>query len=315
MNEYGKCLGCYEDYSQDYYHPKCAKKVFDRETMPTLGTSVEEVERAALSFLSQRLSVTGVQRKLSLKLDSGPAGRMTILSVMGGEYIMKPPSPDYAEMPEIEDLTMHLAGICRIKTARHGLVPMQGGGLAYVTKRFDRENGHSLSVEDMCQLSGLLTEQKYRSSHERIGKIIQKHSTRPGEDALRFFELVLHSFLTGNNDMHLKNFSLMTEGTVCLTPAYDLLAVRLLIDAKDDPEELALYLNGKKSRINRSDFESFGKGMGIPQKVIERTFAAFEGYLPTMKKFIQKSFVSEKHKRELTELLDSRMKAIRKHAR
>jgi serine/threonine-protein kinase HipA len=104
-------------------------------------------------------------------------------------------------------------------------------------------------MEDMCQLTERLTEDKYHGSYEQIGKAIQKYSASPGLDVENFFEIVLFSFLTGNADMHLKNFSLLEQPGLGMTlsPAYDLVNTALVNPADD--EELALNLNGRKKNI------------------------------------------------------------------
>lgn len=151
-------------------------------------------------------AITGVQPKLSLWLgESKKSVRFTVVDEKSN-YIMKPQTEAYQSLPENEDLCMHLAETFGIEAATHGLIRLQGGELAYITKRFDRENENKLSCEDLCQLSETLTEHKYRGSYEKTGKIIKQYSTQSGLDTLRYFELVVFSFITGNADMHLKIF-------------------------------------------------------------------------------------------------------------
>lgn len=305
----GKCFGCYEPLAVGNYHPRCSKALFGTETPPALDSSSHEIEALANKFINQRLAVTGVQRKLSLQIEPKDGQRLTVVGSLGGGYIMKPPSPEYDQMPQIEDLSMHLAALCGIKTALHGLLPLNDGALAYVTKRFDRKGKKKIPVEDLCQLSELPTEQKYRASHEMVGKVIRRYSSFPGDDALRFFELVLFSFIIGNNDMHLKNFSMFTGDAqrIVLTPAYDILSVRLLLSANEDPEELALPLNGKKSRLGAKDFYLFSERLGIPEnvakKIMRHQFAAKE----EMTALINKSFISMDLRAHFHELIASRV--------
>ena len=129
----------------------------------------------------------------------------------------------FQHLPENEDLTMHLAEAFNIPAAMHSLIRLKSGELAYITKRFDRIKKEKLALEDMCQLTETLTNDKYRSSMEKVGKCIEKYSTRPGLDNLIFFETAIFNFLTGNADMHLKNFALLTtkENDIVLSPAYD----------------------------------------------------------------------------------------------
>ena len=137
---------------------------------------------------------------------------------------------------------MHLASIDKIKTAPHSLIRLQSGTLAYITKRIDRKNRGKLAMEDMCQLTERMTEDKYHGRYEQIAKTILKYSSSPGLDIVNFFELVLFSFLTGNADMHLKNFSLLEQVGIGMTfsPAYDLVNTKLVNPADD--EKLALNL-------------------------------------------------------------------------
>lgn len=307
---YGKCLGCYHPISDGgLYHQRCCQKLFQQKFPPQLEISTDEVTWFAQKFLSQRLVVTGVQRKLSLALEKAESSRLTLVGSLGGGYIMKPPNPDYDQMPEIEDLSMHMAEACGIKTSRHGLLPMQEGGIAYITKRFDRKGQKKFAVEDMCQLSGLLTEQKYRSSYEQVAKLIQRYSSVPGDDLLRFFELVTFSYVIGNNDMHLKNFSLMTDDLsfIHMTPAYDLLAVRLLLSKKDDSEDLALTLNGKKAKLKRLDFIICGRTIGVPEKVVLMVLEKQINSKEAMFDWIDRSFLTAERQADFRALVEENL--------
>ncbi len=266
------------------------------------------MEAYAHLFLRKKIAVTGVQRKLSLHLDHRATDRFTIVGALGGNYILKPPSPEFSFLPELEDLTMHLAAVVGISTAKHSLVEMSDGKIAYITKRFDRENHHKIPQEDACQLSELLTENKYRSSHEKLGQVITKFSSFPGDDVLRIFEITLFSFLTGNADMHLKNFSLSRndKGHYRLTPAYDLVPTRLLLSEREDPEELALHLNGKKSRLKRQDFIDYGSYLKVPDKVVKMTLNKLASSMPKMLKWIEISFLSEELKTSYKQLITDR---------
>jgi serine/threonine-protein kinase HipA len=185
------------------------------------------------------------------------------------QHILKPPAPEYPGMPELEHWTMVLARASGLRTAEAGLIPLSSGEPAFITRRFDRQDARRIHVEDLCQLSGLATEHKYRSSMEKVGTVVRDLATTPGDDALRLFEVTVFSFLVGNSDMHLKNWTLVRDaGRVVLSPAYDLLPVRLLVN---DPEETALPVNGRKNRLERRDFEAFGKHLKIPEVVIQRT--------------------------------------------
>ena len=302
-----RCLGCYETITSGLYHPKCSRDLFGVNEPPTLDTTNHELETKAREFLSRRRTVTGVQPKLSLNLVKDPQTRFTVVGSLGGGYIMKPKTDDYPEMPQIEDVSMHMAKAMKIDTARHGLLPTKDGELAYLTKRFDRQGSglKKIAVEDLCQLSELLTEQKYRSSSERAGKVIAKYSSIPGDDILRYFELLVFSFVIGNNDMHLKNFSMITEDPqhIVLSPAYDLISVRLLLSEKEDPEQLALPVNGKKNRLERKDFIALAETLKIPNKVgryvLDKQITAQE----TLQAWIAKSFLSKNLKNQYSDII------------
>ena len=226
-----------------------------------------------------------------------------------GKYILKPQTERYPQLPENEDLTMKLAEAAKIKTVPHSLIRFADGELAYITKRIDRtKTGEKLPMEDFCQLTERLTEHKYRSSHEQIAKAILKFSTAPKLDLVNFWEIVIFCFLTGNADMHLKNFSLYENVDFQLTPAYDLLSTVLVMP--EDKEELALTLNGKKSRLNRKDFEMSCHNSGLEQRVIENMFAKFQKAIPEWNLLINNSFLSDEMKDKYLNLLESRMKKI-----
>jgi serine/threonine-protein kinase HipA len=175
-------------------------------------------------------------------------------------------------MPEIEFITMRLAKAMGIRTVPHALIRLKSGELAYITRRIDRTQDSKIAMEDMCQLTGRLTEDKYKGSLEQIARTILGFSTQPGLDAINFFELVLFCFLTGNADMHLKNFSLWrpSVGEIQLSPAYDLIATKLLIP--EDPEETALALNGKKKNLRRKDFDALAERLGLTANSRENAY-------------------------------------------
>ncbi|GAA3973765.1 HipA domain-containing protein [Hymenobacter antarcticus] len=292
-----RCLYCYQQLAagQLDYHPACSRKLFGRATPPTFPYSETQMLGLAEKIVSQHITVTGVQPKLSLSLvpgsvANGPA-RLTIVGALGGEYILKPPTSRYPHLPEVEDATMHLAEAVRIATVPHGLLRLQDGALAYVTRRIDRLKGQKLHMEDMCQLTGRLTENKYDGSHEQIAKALRTYSANPGLDVVNFYELVLFSFLTGNADMHLKNFSLLhTPGLgYGLAPAYDLVATALVNPA--DAEELALTLNGRKRKLRQEDFRAAGLRAGVDEKVMTGLFAKFTRARPAWDKLLAESFL------------------------
>ena len=291
-----KCLYCYKplmENEQDF-HAVCTKKMFGTNQAPQIDFNLKDLEKLAKEIVVRSIAITGVQPKLSLDLEKhrNQISRLTIVGLYGN-YILKPPSKEYRELPQNEDLTMHLANIVKIKVAQHCLIRLHSGELAYITKRFDRSKKSKIAVEDFCQLSENLTEHKYRGSIEKVAKITNKYTTNKGLEILRLFELVLFCYLTGNADMHLKNFALLenTFGEYELAPAFDLLSTALVIP--DDKEESALTINGKKSRITKGDFDTLASSMDINEKVLFRIYNKFNSVLPTWIEFIKQSYLSK----------------------
>lgn len=308
-----KCLYCYHklESGEKDFHQACSKKFFGSQTLPFVDLDMKKIKELAVEALGKSISVPGVQPKLSLdfRKEKGKESRLTIVGLWG-RFILKPPFEDYPEMPELEDLTMHISELLNINTAEHSLVKLKSGELAYISKRFDRMKNEKLHVEDMAQLTGTLTENKYRSSMEKVGKAVLKYSSYPGIDAIRLFELTLFSFITGNSDMHLKNFSLIRneDDEIMLSPAYDLLSTKLLIPK--DKEDLALPLNGKKNNFKKKDFDLFASQIGINETVLKKIYDRFGDSFSEMKKLINKSFLSKEMKEKYITLLDERRKVI-----
>ena len=308
-----RCLYCYrplEKGDRDF-HPGCARKFFGTEKVPVLDYTCKDLEQLALQIIKDQTSLTGVQPKLSLHLNEHEGSQRLTIVGLWGSFICKPQTMQFKSMPETEDLTMHLAEVAKIDVVPHTLMRMSDGTLCYLTKRIDRDaKGEKMAMEDMCQLTGRQTEYKYKSSYERIAKAIAQYSSMPKMDVTNFFETVLFSWITGNNDMHLKNFSLYEpqDGTIRLTPAYDLLNAAIL-NPKDD-EELALTLNGRKKRLKRSDFIAAGETMGIDPKIVDRLIGKYVRLHPRMSEFIGQSFLDEELKNRYNELICERMSRI-----
>ncbi len=313
MNE--RCLYCYQPLEENEvdFHLRCSKRFFGTPTPPELDYTGEQMQELAQEIVVRSVAVTGVQPKLSLTLEitSGDPkrSRFTIVGLWGS-FILKPPTPEFPHLPENEDLTMHLSAVCKIPTADHTLIRLKSGELAYLTKRFDRENGKKLALEDTCQLTETLTTDKYHSSMERVGKAISRYSMQPGIDASRFFELTLFSFLTGNADMHLKNFSLLTDSDniIQLAPAYDLLSTKLAIP--DDKEEMALTLNGRKAKLARRDFDALAEHLKLSEKITTATYLRFTKLIPKCIEWIDISFLTTEDKQAYRELLLERTKRL-----
>lgn len=301
-----RCLYCYRplEKGEKDFHPECAKKFFGTGKVPVLDYTCKDLEQLALQIIKDRTSLTGVQPKLSLHLNEHEGSQRLTIVGLWGNFICKPQTMQFKYMPETEDLTMHLAEVAKIDVVPHTLMRMADGTLCYLTKRIDRNvKGEKMAMEDMCQLTERQTEYKYKSSYERIAKAIAQYSSMPKMDVTNFFETVLFSWITGNNDMHLKNFSLYEpqDGTIRLTPAYDLLNAAIL-NPKDD-EELALTLNGRKKRLKRADFVAAGVTMGIDPKTVDRLIGKYVRLYPRMSEFIGQSFLDEELKNRYNEML------------
>ena len=272
------------------WHARCIRKFFGTETLPELDLSEEALTSYVTESVFKGLTVPGVQRKMSLHLDQKEIPRLTLVNYPTG-YILKPQTPEYRNLPEAEDLAMRIAEKAGVRTVPHALLRMNGQ-FAYITKRIDRKitGKHRVRVqkyamEDFCQLDERLTMDKYKGSYERCAKIISRHSVRTGLDLSELFLRLVVSFVTGNSDMHLKNFSLIeTEpgsGTFVLSSAYDLLPVNLVLP--EDREEFALTMNGKKSNLRRTDFlyfaEQCGVGRTAAEKIIQKVLAVEDDLL------------------------------------
>ncbi len=297
-----KCLLCYKSLEQNEveYHPKCLKKTFEINEMPTIEIDEKNLSEYAKKAIGNKTAITGVQPKLSLWLkESKNSIRFTILDNKSN-YIIKPQSGTYDSLPENEDLCMHLSEEFGLETAKHGLVRLPSGSLAYLTKRFDRIGDKKLACEDLCQLTESLTEHKYKGSYEKIGKTIRQYSTSIGLDTLHFFELVVFSFITGNADMHLKNFSMMEKspGLFNLSPAYDLVSTILVI--KNEPEQMSLTLNSKRNKLKKSDFDILAKNLTLNEKQIQNTYLLFIDKKEAAMWWIEHSFLQDKQNYHLT---------------
>jgi serine/threonine-protein kinase HipA len=288
------CFFCYKDAGESLYHPACCKKFFGTPDLPVLEINMDNLRALATENISSRVAVTGAQPKFSASLEKiKNENRLTSVGLWG-EFIMKPPHPDFDWMVETEDLTMHLASLFKIRVCGHTVLPDSKGNLVYLAKRFDRVKKQKIHVEDLCQLSEFLTENKYKGSYEKAGKIIRKYCPA-SIDVINYFELVVYSFLTGNNDMHLKNFSLIhAPAGPYLSPAYDLLNINLVFP--QDKEEMALTLNGKKSRLKRIDFEVLGQALQLPEKVVSNVFGKFISKNKQVFHWIDRSFLGEEQK-------------------
>lgn len=304
-----KCLYCYKELGPGEvdFHKSCCRKFFGTTTVPSLDYTRAQMDELAAQVIKSQTTLTGVQPKLSLNLDRHKGSQKLTIVRLWGDYIFKPQTERFEMLPENEDLTMHLAEIAKLKVVPHSLIRMKDGSIGYLTRRIDRKaNGEKIAMEDMCQLTERQTEHKYRSSYEQIGKAIRKYSVNAQLDMVDFLELVYFSWLTGNNDMHLKNFSLYSPTDApTLTPAYDLL--NSTISNPSDDEELALNLNGKKKRIKDDDFKAAYQTCGVPEIVFDRVKKKYVELLPKFEEEINCSFLSDELKASYIEILHKRL--------
>jgi serine/threonine-protein kinase HipA len=315
-NSKDRCLYCYDFLKEDEvnYHQACSKRFFGQAYVPKFEYDKEALAALAQQFVNANMAVTGVQAKVSLswhrKQERNALKKLTIVGLYG-DYILKPPSDYYRSLPELEDCTMKMAEVCGLKTVPHTLFPLQDGTLCYLTKRVDRTRSGMRHMEDMCQLTERLTEDKYKGSHEQIAKALVKYSDAPLLDVTNFYEYVVFSYLTGNADMHLKNFSLLEtdeRGKYMLSPAYDMLSTALV--NKADTEELALTLNGKKSKLKYEDFLAAYKLSNLSQKLLEKTLENFYYCRYEMLEVVHKSFLADDLKNDFEVLLLDKYKRL-----
>lgn len=301
------CLACQKPLNpgEKLYRQDCLKE-FWQEDGPVLQLDykLSQIEELAKENVAQRVTVTGVQPKLSLGFAKENKPRLPIVGALNGRYILKPPFSKYPQMPEIEALSMLMAKACRIDTVPFLLIQLRDGHLAYLTRRIDRNaKGDKFATEDACQFTERLTEHKYRGSYEQIAKGIITFSNNPLFDVVRFYEQVIVSFLIGNNDMHLKNSSLISyDGkSYSLAPAYDMISAQLLIP--DDPEELALTLNGKKRKLTKTDFDTAMERGQIPKRAIENLWGRIMVGVEKWPNLIEESFLDNGLKKKMKELV------------
>ena len=271
-------------------------------------THDEQIRQARLR--ADKMSIQGVQPKLSAVL-SLKEGRVEIVDA-GGRFILKPNPVPFEDVPANESLTMTMAAVAGIEVPPHGLVPTADGGWIYIIRRFDREGRNTrIPVEDFAQLSGATRDTKYDSSLERVAKVVEDFCTFPAIEKPKLARLLLFCFLTGNEDMHLKNFSVIVRGkVVSLSPAYDLLNTTLVLE--EAREESALPLKGKKSGLTRNDWIAYfcSERLAIPDRQVETILSAFADTLPVWYDLIVRSHLPERKKEDYKNLLELRSQRL-----
>lgn len=292
------------------WHVSCIKAFFGTASLPDIDVSDEIINRLAIDSTSKGYTVPGVQKKLSLHLSQEDNPRLTLVNYPTG-YILKPQTDEYVALPEMEYLVMQMAEKSGIRTVPYALLrlPSQDNAYAYITKRIDRKDGQILAMEDFCQLDERLTEDKYRGSYERCGKIIKTFSSTSGFDMTELFLRVVFSFAVGNSDMHLKNFSLIEtseeSNNYVLSAAYDMISTNVVIPT--DKEQLALTINGKKQNIRRKDFILFAETIDISEKSAYKMIEKIVKLRDTYIKMCRESYMPEEMKESLVNLIQQRI--------
>ncbi|UTC96168.1 HipA domain-containing protein [Treponema denticola] len=297
------------------WHKTCIKKFFTTTVIPEIEITDSVLEELAKESTNKGYTIPGVQKKLSLHLSKEVYPRLTVVNYPTG-YILKPQVKEFRALPEAEHLVMSMADKAKIRTVPHALVKSKDS-YAYITKRIDRvfskdSNVKLIAMEDFCQLDLRLTQDKYKGSCERCGNIIKKYSSRSGLDMSELFYRLVFSFIVGNSDMHLKNFSLIESesgsGEYHLSPAYDLLPVNVIIP--EDKEEFALPINGKKRNIHRKDFLIFASSCGIAKLAAEKMIGQLVSMKPVFVDMCRNSLMPQDMKEAFIELVDKRVSAL-----
>ncbi|MFI3283473.1 MAG: HipA domain-containing protein [Erysipelotrichaceae bacterium] len=325
------CLCCGKSMSErctlseqeNQWHDKCVSHFFGTKQMPAIDISENRIENLIQRSTKQGMMVTGVQKKLSLNLTIDDYPRLTLVGYPAG-YILKPDTREYEEMPQAKFLSMMMAKAVGIKTVPFALIKSKSKDekkeviYAYITKRIDRISKDNqvlkLAMEDFCQLSYRLTSDKYRSSYERCGKIIDKYSSQAMLDKSEMFLRVIFTFATGNSDMHLKNFSLIERQGVrekySLSDAYDMLPVNVILPT--DLDDCALTVNGKKRNIKRNDFLILAATIGLREKMAENIIEHVIHKEDVFLTLCENSLLSEQMKQDFSELIKRRIGLLRK---
>ncbi|WP_234416065.1 HipA domain-containing protein [Flagellimonas amoyensis] len=272
-----------------------------------LPFTAAELRREAVNR-AKKLSIQGVQPKLSATVSV--VGQEFKIVDQFGTYIIKPQNDLFPQLPENEDLTMRMAKEFGLEVPLHGMVYAKDGSLSYFIKRFDRYGkGKKYATEDFAQLTGNTRDTKYRFTMEKMVPVIEEFCSFPAIEKAEFFKRVIFCYVTGNEDMHLKNFSLITKrGMTTLTPAYDLLNSSIAI--KNPDEEIALTLKGKKSNLKASDFIGYyaKERLQLNNKTIELILEQMQKVIPKWKELVEISFLSDDMKERYFNILESRLK-------
>lgn len=300
------CLICLADAPEGSdYHPRCLRHLFGVTRVPQVDLELAKLHTVAQAMVGHS-SISGTQRKISVKLT---ADRATLrVAIEGGEFILKPQTQAFPHLPENEHLTMRLAEDAGLEVPPFGLVHLKDGSLAYVVRRFDRAGGRKLLVEDFCQLAGLSPKQKYEGSAELCARLVARYATEPGIESLKLLRLVAFAWWTGNGDLHLKNFSLLRheDGSIRLSPAYDLVNTRLLIEG----DQLALPVGGNRKEVTARQWLEFAQYCQIPPRAAARALGRLAQELEPALGLVQRNLLPEDLREAFGKLLRERVKTL-----
>ncbi|MEK6563733.1 MAG: HipA domain-containing protein [Candidatus Omnitrophota bacterium] len=276
---------------------KLIKEMFGASELPIIEFSLREVFQKAQQ-LTGKLSISGTQPKLSVKLDK--RSNSLIVVAEGGEHILKPQNPAFQDIPQNEQCCMDIAAEFKIDVPPHCILPLKDKSLAYIVKRFDRASGVKIHQEDFSQI---LETDKYKGSIEQIGKKLSEKSTAPGYDTQLLFERVVFNFIIGNGDAHLKNYSIAykDKDSIRLTPAYDIVCSKLVIPAEEDS---ALSINGKKNELKRDDFDKLADYLKVPIKI---RYEKFQKSLTVMESTIKASEITKEDQEQFIKIIGERL--------
>lgn len=306
-----RCPITYEECGPEKYSAKGLRGLSPRlATLNDFPYTAEEQRQEAV-IRAGKMSIQGQQPKLSVKL-SIRKGLLEVTTT-GGKYILKPQHASFPKLPENEDLTMRLASCAGIEVPFHGLVYCKDNSLSYFTKRFDRfGKNKKLATEDFAQLAGKDRDTKYDYSVEKLIRILD-NCTFPAIERVKLYRVFVFSYLVGNEDMHLKNFSLITrDGKTELSPAYDLLnstiAWLAIRRPSEDIAEIALPLKSKTKNLTKAMLTNYLgiERLELKRESIDKILTKFSSVLSKWRELIKISFLSEPSKEMYTALLNKR---------
>ncbi|MDD5561756.1 MAG: HipA domain-containing protein [Candidatus Omnitrophica bacterium] len=279
---------------------KLIKEIFGTSELPAIEFSLREVSQKAQQ-LTGKLSISGTQPKLSVKLDKESSSLIVVAE--GGEYILKPQNPAFQNIPQNEQCCMDMAAEFKIDVPPHCILPLKDGSLAYIVKRFDRVSGIKIHQEDFSQI---LETDKYKGSIEQIGRKLSETSTAPGYDTQLLFERAVFNFIIGNGDAHLKNYSIAykDKDSIRLTPAYDIVCSKLVIPTEEDS---ALSINGKKNGLKRDDFDKLADYLNVPIKI---RYEKFQKSLTVMEPVIKASDITKEDQEQFIKIIKERLERL-----